>query len=131
MYLDTGLNILSLRNLSLHSREDLALRDFTEAIRVNPNYAPAYHRRGNVYSRRNDFSRAITDYDKAIRVNSNYAPAYYDRGIIYHKRGDFSRAIADYEAALRIFPTNSMDIDWVNQNLEQARKHQPYKIAEL
>jgi tetratricopeptide (TPR) repeat protein len=131
MYLDTGLNILNLRNLSLRSREDLALRDFTEAIRVNPNYAPAYHRRGNFYSGKNDFSRAIADYDKAIRVNSNYASAYYDRGIIHHKRGDFSKAIADYEVALRLFPTNRMDIDWVNQNLEQARKRQPYEIAEL
>ena len=60
---------------------DLAIRDYTEAIRLNPRAADAFNNRGNAYQNSGDFERALADYDEAIRLNPAYAHAYNNRGV--------------------------------------------------
>jgi len=79
---------------------DLAIADYTEAIRLNPNYALAYNCRGVAYSYKGDYNSAIADYTKAIRLDSNYDTAYYDRGVAYAKKGAYDSAIADLTTAI-------------------------------
>ena len=74
---------------------DAAIREYTEAIRLNPNYAEAYFWRGNQYFYKSDYDRAIADYTEAIRINPNYGLAYYNRGNAYEWKGDMTRANAD------------------------------------
>ncbi|GHV69718.1 hypothetical protein AGMMS49928_13270 [Spirochaetia bacterium] len=83
---------------------DRAIADFTEAIRVNPQYATAYNDRGASYSAKKDYDRAIADYTAAIRLNPQYAIAYYNRGNSYYDKKDYDRAIADYTEAIRLNP---------------------------
>ena len=54
---------------------DQAIADYTQAIRLNPNYALAYYNRGNVYYRKGDYDRAIADYEAVLRINPNDADA--------------------------------------------------------
>ena len=44
-----------------------SIRDFTEAIRLDPNYAKAYTNRGMSYNKLGDYSSAIRDCTQAIR----------------------------------------------------------------
>jgi tetratricopeptide (TPR) repeat protein len=100
---------------------DRAIKDFTQAINLNPNDAEAYNNRGNVYSNRDhdyaekgdDFFRAIADYNQAIHLNPNYAEAYNNRGKTFanNKRyggmfilGFTDLAIADYTQAISLNP---------------------------
>jgi len=83
---------------------DLAIADFTEALKLNPNLGAAYTNRGNVYFKRDDLDRAITDYNQAIRLNPNLAEAYANRGVVYKAKGDYDRAIADQNQAIRLNP---------------------------
>ena len=39
-----------------------------------------YNNRGNAYSKKGDYNRAISNYTEAIVLNPNYAIAYYNRG---------------------------------------------------
>jgi tetratricopeptide (TPR) repeat protein len=85
---------------------DLQIADYTEAIRLNPQYADAYHNRGLAYQNgRKDYDRAIADYNEAIRLNPQYANAYVGRGLAYQNGlKDYDRAIADYNEAIRLNP---------------------------
>ena len=58
----------------------LALIDFNNAIRINPNYAMAYYNRGVAYNGLGKYKLAIDDFSSAIRINPDFALAYYNRG---------------------------------------------------
>jgi len=83
---------------------DLAIADFTEAIRLNPQDADPYNNRGMVWGTKGDYDRVIADYDEAIRLNPQYANAYHNRGSAWENKGEYERAIADYDEAIRLNP---------------------------
>ena len=60
-----------------------AIDDYTEAIRLDPDYNPhyfsAYYNRGFAYYRLEEYEEAIDDYTQAIRLNPDYTDAYYIR----------------------------------------------------
>ena len=83
---------------------DRAVRDFGDAIRLNPNFVEAFNGRGNVYYDAGDLDHAIQDYGEAIRLKPNFAGAYYNRGSAYADKGDLDRALGDYDQALKLDP---------------------------
>ena len=87
---------------------DAAIREYNEAIRLNPNYAEAYGSRGLAYWVNRDYDRAIEDCTEAIRLNPNYAEAYNYRGNAYSRKNDYDRAIADYNEAIRLNPNDAI-----------------------
>ncbi len=90
----------------LRSDKDLdgKIADFTEAIRLKPDFAKAYFRRGNARRKQGDDDNAIADYTTAIRLNPDYTDAYYNRGIEFYRKGRYDDAIADYTEAIRLKP---------------------------
>jgi tetratricopeptide (TPR) repeat protein len=46
-----------------------AIRDFTEAIRLDPSFALAYHYRGLAYQETGDQRRNKADQEKAVRLD--------------------------------------------------------------
>lgn len=79
-----------------------AIEDYTQAIKINPNYAEAYYNRGIVYDELGDKKTAIQDYNQAIKIKPNDADAYYNRGIAQSDLGDKKSAIEDYSQAIRV-----------------------------
>lgn len=92
------------RGLELRKKHELekAISDFSEAIRLKPDFAEAYYNRGRTQGA--DTSAAIADFDEAIKINPKYAEAYNSRGDAWEKRGEVNRAIADYQKAIRVNP---------------------------
>jgi tetratricopeptide (TPR) repeat protein len=68
--------------------------------------ATAHHIRGNAYSGKKDYDRAIADYSEAIRLdpNPNLIKSYSNRGNAYYDKKDYDRAIVDYNEAIRLDP---------------------------
>jgi tetratricopeptide (TPR) repeat protein len=95
-----------------------AIADYTEAIRLNSNYALAYNNRGTMYADKGDSVHAIADYTEAIRLDPNYADAYSRRGDVYADKEDYIHARTDWERVLWINPDN---ID-VRDKLEVLRQ---------
>jgi tetratricopeptide (TPR) repeat protein len=55
---------------------DPAIACLTEAIRLNPDLAVAYHARGVACGKKQDFDKAIVDFSEAIRLKPDYSEAY-------------------------------------------------------
>ena len=85
-------------------RDDQAIRDFSESIRLNPQPYYAFLDRGLAYQRRGEFEKALSDYDAALERDRNIPEAYHRRARIHEDRGDCAKAIADYSEAIRCAP---------------------------
>ena len=74
---------------------DDAVREFTEAVTLNPSLAVAYNGRGYAYYRLRNYQAAIGDFDTAIRLNPAYANAYLNRSACRRALGDKAGAATD------------------------------------
>jgi tetratricopeptide (TPR) repeat protein len=81
-----------------------AIKDYTQALRLDPNNASIYRDRSIVYSNMGDYDRAIADHNQGIRLNPNYADAYNNRGILYTEMGEYENAIKDFDQAILLKP---------------------------
>ncbi len=80
----------------------VAVRAYTQAIRINPEYADAYSNRGISYTELEDFRPAIRDFSKAIQLNPGEAKYYFNRGIAYGKCEEYHLAMVDFDKAISI-----------------------------
>lgn len=83
---------------------DHAIRDYSQAIELKPDYAFAYGNRGTAYSDKGAYDRAIRDFDRAIALNPNNALSYSNRANAYVGKGAYDRAIRDYDRAIEVNP---------------------------
>ena len=84
-----------------------AIRHYTEAIKLRPNFANAYNNRGNIYRSTGDFDAAIQDFNKAIDLDPEKTSFYKNRGSSYFRIGDFDAAIQDYSNSIRLDPKDA------------------------
>lgn len=54
---------------------NLAVSEFTKAIKINPRLAEACYNRGGAYAKKGEYDQAISDYTKALEINSRLAEA--------------------------------------------------------
>ncbi len=83
---------------------DHAVVDYTEAIKIEPNYVLAYYSRGIAYFNKKDFDHAIADYTASLRLAPKDIIALQNRGHAYQGMQDYDRAVADYSEAIQIEP---------------------------
>ena len=57
-----------------------AIADYTEAIRLNPEFLSAFNNRGNARADQGDLNGAIADFSEAIRLNPQNVSAFNNRG---------------------------------------------------
>ena len=86
---------------------DLAVDDFTNAMRRDPRSLAAYYNRGNVYIKQEKFDQAIADFSRAISLQPDHVLSYNNRGTAYLAKGEIDRAIAEFDKALELDPNNS------------------------
>ncbi len=79
---------------------DHAVRDFTEAVRVDPKYPDGYYERGQVLFKLGETERSIADYSSAIKRDPQNAAALRARGMSYLYRGSADLALADLSTAI-------------------------------
>ena len=91
---------------------DLAIADFTQALRLNPTHANAYISRGIAYDKKGDHDLAIADYTKVLELDPDKLDpdnmfAYHNRGIAYINKNDHDKALEDFTKILEQDPANA------------------------
>jgi ppGpp synthetase/RelA/SpoT-type nucleotidyltranferase len=85
--------------LSNHQR---ALKDFSSAIRYDPENDRGYANRGLSYRVLKKFDRAMRDFNQALRLNPNRAEGFFGRAQTYYETEQYDLALQDCEKALSI-----------------------------
>jgi tetratricopeptide (TPR) repeat protein len=109
---------------------DRALREFAEAVRLNPQDSLNYLTRGRAYKGRKDYDKAIADYGEAIRLDPRWASAYFNRANTYKAKKDYDRAIADYGDAIRLDPAGP-DAFFNRANAYKAQQRYALAVRDL
>lgn len=84
---------------------DKAIKDYDEAIKLDPTSAYAFGCRGNARRNKKQFDEAIKDYDEAIRFDPKDAYVYLFRGNTWRDKKQYDKAIEDYTEAIRLKPS--------------------------
>jgi tetratricopeptide (TPR) repeat protein len=97
---------LANRGLAYQNKGDVdrAIADFSEAIRIDPEFPNWRYARGIEYANKGEFDRAVADFSEAIRLRPNTAGYLKDRGRAYERIGDLAKALADLQAAQSLEP---------------------------
>lgn len=84
--------------------QTMAIRDFSEAIRLKSDFAEAYHDRGLCHFELDRPDSALADFNQAITLNEKFVEAYYNRAILYESLNLIDRAMNDYNRCIQNEP---------------------------
>lgn len=76
-----------------------AITELNQAIRLQPDFAPAYNGRGYARFQLHNYAAAIRDLDRAISLDPQYANAYHIRSVVKKAMGNLKGAAADARRA--------------------------------
>ena len=79
-----------------------AIRDFSDAIALDPYRYRPYNNRGEVLGKLGRFNEALSDYSAAIALNQNDAKVFVNRGLVYFSDGQDQLAAFDFDRACEL-----------------------------
>jgi tetratricopeptide (TPR) repeat protein len=97
-----------------------AATDYSEALKLRPQFTAALAGRGRVRVMQNDFAGALDDYSAAIDLAPRSSHLFMERGHAHLARGDADAAISDMTEAIRLNP--SAESAFNNRGLAHRRK---------
>lgn len=97
---------------------DLAIKDFDQAIRLEPGLAIAYNNRGFVSRDLGQLDRALEDLDQAIGLDPELTIAYYNRALALTLLGQDLAAESDKDRATEL----GFDLATVSEAIEELKK---------
>uniref|UniRef100_A0A0K0E3M1 Stress-induced-phosphoprotein 1 n=1 Tax=Strongyloides stercoralis TaxID=6248 RepID=A0A0K0E3M1_STRER len=84
-----------------------AVKNYTEAIKRNPDVAIYYSNRAACFLKLMEFKRAVDDCDAAIKIDSKNVKAFVRKGAAYYGMKNISSARKAYQDALLIDSNNA------------------------
>src|SRR5262245_35862812 len=71
---------------------DAAIKDYNEAIKIDPKYADAYVARGCARWGKGEHDKSVADFSEAIKLDPDNALAFYNRGNVRSHKGEYDQA---------------------------------------
>jgi tetratricopeptide (TPR) repeat protein len=87
------------------SQPDKALEDFSAALRLRSDYAPAILKRGDLLFQLGRFAESAAAYEPLLAQNPSSAEALYGLARVKYAQGDVSGAITLYRRACEAYPS--------------------------
>jgi len=91
--------------LALRDYEE-ALKHYSAAIAMDPNYSEYYNERGSIYLQLDRLDEAHADYLKAVELSPPYFEVFTNLGQCYRRMEQLEKAIEAYSRALDIEPNH-------------------------
>ncbi|MCS7226152.1 MAG: tetratricopeptide repeat protein [Gloeomargarita sp. SKYB31] len=113
---------------SFLGQDAAALADAEKAIRLNPQYAPAYTLRGLLrFRHRKELEPALADLNQSLALDPQQAAVYGLRGTIKRQMQDIAGAIADFEQGIQVARARKQFSLYkaLERELERTRQLQP------
>ncbi len=85
---------------------DLARRAYQQALRLDPDYLPAYEGLARLYITIKDYPRAVETYQKAIKKHDQESRLWFELGMCYARQKQWDLAIDNLRNASRLDPEN-------------------------
>jgi protein O-GlcNAc transferase len=97
------LGVLACQKKDLGRGEQL----IAQAIKVDPDNAPAYLNRGNALKDLRRLDEALSCYNKAVALKSNLVDAHSNRSIVLYYLGRLDEALASYDRTIALKPDHA------------------------
>jgi len=92
---------------SLQKEHDVAIKFFSRAIQLRPDFAYAHTLCGHEHAAKDDWEKAMASYRTAIRHDERHYNAWYGLGNVYFRQEKFDFAEHHFRKALAINPCSS------------------------
>jgi tetratricopeptide (TPR) repeat protein len=92
--------------LDEQGRHDEAVKEWLEAVRLNPNLAEAHHRLGNAFATRGRFNEAIQHYTRALELEPGRLVARNNLGFALMQAGRQADAAREFKKILQTDPAS-------------------------
>lgn len=94
------------RGKQLFEKQEWAksIKEFDEAIKLNPESSAAFEWRGTAWLQLKEWDKAISDFDESIRLNPKLASAFSNRGVAWLKKAELEKAMEDFTSAIQLHP---------------------------
>lgn len=83
-----------------------AIKYYSNAIEIDPNYKEAYHNRGVMYDEWEEYDKSVADYTKAIKIDPNYFPPYFKIARVKFILDDNEGGMREYLRVIELDPHN-------------------------
>ncbi len=91
----------------LQKKTNEALRDFSEAIKLDPGYAWAYAQRADIYSRQKNQDKALQDIDKAIAAKRDFIEGHRLKAWVLNRMGRCKDASEEFKIVEKLSPNDA------------------------
>ena len=117
------------RERGLHFAElghyDKAVADFSNAVKLNPDYVTAFISRANAYAKLEQYKAAYQDFATAQKLSPQNTAIYVIRGSLNFLLGRFQDAVADYRYYLSLKPRDMYRMMWLHLSQKYLDKNSP------
>eukprot|EP01016_Furgasonia_blochmanni_P014917 TRINITY_DN1797_c0_g1_i3.p1 TRINITY_DN1797_c0_g1~~TRINITY_DN1797_c0_g1_i3.p1 ORF type:complete len:608 (+),score=221.37 TRINITY_DN1797_c0_g1_i3:156-1979(+) len=84
-----------------------AVKEYSEAVRRNPDDPKIYSNRAQAYMKLMEFPTALRDIEHALKLDPNFAKAWAKKGTIHFHMNEYHKALESYEKGLKLEPDNA------------------------
>jgi tetratricopeptide (TPR) repeat protein len=90
--------------LQVLQKFDASEQEYTEALRIKPDYASVRYDLGILFFKQGKWDQAIEQYRKSLALDPNEPDWHYNLGLAYQDKGNLDSAISEYREAKRLNP---------------------------
>ena len=106
-------------NYSLKKEYDMAIAEYLESLRYNPDVAAVHSNLAFAYFDKGNLDLAIQEHKKAIEIDPANSNAFYGMALIYENMGNKTEAIRYWEQFKKLTEPHSL---WWNKAQERLEK---------
>ena len=86
-------------------KHEKAIKHYSRALELKPNYVDAYNARGGAYTMRGKIDDALKDFSMVIKLKPDYFAAYLNRGVVHRNDGRYEQALQDFGKVIELQPS--------------------------